>query len=61
MNVRHHEKYYVKLSVPYFQTLLNKNVKEQKVMFAKLLQSHSHVYVPSESYHVIDRCEFKIH
>ena len=54
MNVRHHEKYYVKkyktercknTSVPYFQTLLNKNVKEQKVMFAKLLKSHSHVYV----------------
>ena len=70
MNVRHHEKYYVKkyktercknTSVPYFQTLLNKNVKEQKVMFAKLVKSHSNVYVPSESYHVIDRCEFKIH
>ena len=59
MNVRHHEKYYVKkyktercknTSVPYFQTLMNKYVKEQKVMFSKLLKSHSRLYVSSESY-----------
>ena len=71
MNVRNHEKYLVKKyiterckksSVPYFQSLMNKYVREQKVMFSKLLKSYSRdLYVSSESYHVIDRCEDKIH
>ena len=71
MNIRNHEKYLVKkykterckkTSVPYFQNLMNKYVKEQKVMFSKLLKSHSRfLYVSSESYPVIDRCEDKIH
>ena len=58
MNIRNHEKYLVKkykterckkTSVPYFQNLMNKYVKEQKVMFSKLLKSHSRfLYVSSE-------------
>ena len=65
MNVRNHEKYLVKKykterckksSVPYFQSLMNKYVREQKAMFPKLLKSYSRdLYVSSESYHVIDR------
>ena len=65
MNIRNHERYYVKKykterckksSVPYFQSLLNKYVKEQKDMFSKLLKSSS-LYVPSESCHMTARCE----
>ena len=65
MNIRNHERYYVKKykterckksSVPYFQSLMNKYVKEQKDMFSKLLKSSS-LYVPSESCHMTARCE----
>ena len=38
---------------------MNKYVKELKVMFSKFLMSHScDLYVSSESYPVIDRCEY---
>ena len=65
MNIRNHERYYVKKykterckksSVPYFQSLMNKYVKEQKDMFSKLLKSSS-LYVSSESCHMTARCE----
>ena len=71
MNIRNHEKYLMKkykterckkTSVPYLQSLMNKYVREQKDMFVKLLKSpSSHVYVPSESYPLIARCEHKNH
>ena len=68
MNIRNHDKYFVKkyrterckkTSVPYFQSLMNKFVKEQRNMFAQLLKSHSSLCVPSESYPLIARCENK--
>ena len=70
MNIRNHEKYLIKkyrterckkTSVPYFQSLMNKYVKDQKDMFAKLLKSSSNLYVSSESYPLIARCENKNH
>ena len=70
MNIRNHEKYLIKkyrterckkTSVPYFQSLMNKYVKEQKDLFAKLLKSSSNLYVSSESYPLIARCENKNH
>ena len=70
VNLRNHEKYFVKKyrterckksSIPYFQNLMNKYVREQSDMFKKLIKSHSHshINVPSESYHMIARCEIK--
>ena len=70
MNIRNHEKYLIKkyrterckkTSVPYFQSLMNKYVKDQKDLFAKLLKSSSNLYVSSESYPLIARCENKNH
>ena len=68
MNIRNHEKYFVKkyrtercknTSVPYFQSLMNKYVKDQSNMFSQLIKPHSSLYVPSESYPLIARCENK--